>query len=89
MMRQMGGGVCFTHDGLLQTLQVLFGLLVALVQESETNSKSTVRNREHSNTPCSMFCVVLGALCWNFKEVRLDCPYIQKNKNIEMPLKHT
>lgn len=29
----------FTHDSLLQTLQVLFSLLVALVQESERKSK--------------------------------------------------
>lgn len=33
--RPLCGGVDFTHDSLLQTLQVLFSLLVALVQESD------------------------------------------------------
>lgn len=34
------GAVDFTHDSLLQTLQVLFSLLVALVQESDRNSET-------------------------------------------------
>lgn len=34
------GGVDFTYDSLLQTLQVLFSLLVALVQESGRNSET-------------------------------------------------
>lgn len=41
--RQRCSGVSFTHDSLLQTLQVLFGLLMALMQESDRNSKTNTR----------------------------------------------
>lgn len=36
--------VCFTYDSLLQTLQVLFSLLVALMQESVGNSHGINRS---------------------------------------------
>lgn len=37
---------CFTHDSLLQTLQVLFGLLMALMQESNrSNGNITVTKK--------------------------------------------
>lgn len=41
--RQRYSGVSFTHDSLLQTLQVLFSLLMALMQESDRNSKTNAR----------------------------------------------
>lgn len=41
----MDTGVYFTHDSLLQTLQVLFCLLMALMEESDRNSRSIVTNR--------------------------------------------
>lgn len=40
----MDSGVYFTHDSLLQTLQVLFSLLMALMQESDRKSKTIIIN---------------------------------------------
>lgn len=34
-----------THDSLLQTLQVLFGLLMALMQESDRNNQTLVTQK--------------------------------------------
>lgn len=63
--RQRYSGVSFTHDSLLQTLQVLFGLLMALMQESDRNSKT--------NTRC-FFCVLQDSvipMCY------LECPLLE------------
>lgn len=75
--RQMDTGVYFTHDSLLQTLQVLFSLLMAFMQESEGNSKTIIFNRTIflrtsglSNILCFEF---LSALCWNLRGCKLDC----------------
>lgn len=42
--RGMDSDVSFTHDGLLQTLQILFGLLMALMQESDRNNRNIIKN---------------------------------------------
>lgn len=61
--------VCFTHDSLLQTLQVLFGLLMALVQESDRKSRSIIKDKNMSYLyhNISYWCIVLSALYRNLR----------------------
>lgn len=56
-----------THDSLLQTLQVLFGLLVALVQESE-HQLFIFEKKERNMSEW----VASGALCWTVAEGRFS-----------------
>lgn len=64
--------VYFTHDGLLQTLQVLFCLLVAFVEESDRNNKNIIINRTiflcHKTHDDIYIC------CWL---VRCECPLLE------------
>ncbi len=66
----------FTHDSLLQTLQVLFGLLVALMQESDRKGKPIIAD-VFQNNEISMYYLECPLLEFKRRDTKLYKLYPQ------------